>query len=235
MQLPIFFQKEIPDVSSFTLSEESSRHIAQVLRMKESELIQLTNGAGTIITAEITNAHKNHTEVKVLERTEVTAPKKKIAIAISFIKNTGRFEWFLEKATEIGITEIIPILCKRTEKSHFRVDRMNTILISAMLQSRQTWLTQLKPAIKINELIDSNTYSQRFIAHCLEDEKKDLNDISPEPAGDKIILIGPEGDFTQEEIDYAITHNFIPVTLGETRLRTETAGLVAAVLLTNMK
>ena len=93
MQLPIFFQKEIPDVSSFTLSEESSRHIAQVLRMKESELIQLTNGAGTIITAEITNAHKNHTEVKVLERTEVTAPKKKIAIAISFIKSNGNWHY----------------------------------------------------------------------------------------------------------------------------------------------
>ena len=235
MQLPIFFQKDIPEISLFTLSEESSRHIAQVLRMKESELIQLTNGAGTIITAKITNAHKNHTEVKVLERTEVTTPKKKIAIAISFIKNTGRFEWFLEKATEIGVTEIIPILCKRTEKSHFRMDRMKTILVSAMLQSRQSWLPLLRPAIKINDLIDSNAYTQRFIAHCLEEEKKDLNEISSDLSGSKIILIGPEGDFTQDEINYAITHNYIPVTLGETRLRTETAGLVAAVLLTNMK
>ena len=235
MQLPIFFEKEIPETLLFTVSEESSRHIAQVLRMKESEQIQLTNGLGTIITAEITNPHKNHTEVKILERKQIEAPKRNIAIAISFIKNTGRFEWFLEKATEIGITEIIPILCKRTEKSHFRIDRMNTILISAMLQSRQVWLPGLKPAIKMNELIDSNNYSQRFIAHCLEEDKKDLNDILSNPAESKIILIGPEGDFTQEEIDYAILHNYIPVTLGETRLRTETAALVAAVLLTNMK
>ena len=235
MQLPIFFEKSLPDTSSFTLSEESSRHIAQVLRMKENELIQLTNGLGIMITAEISIPHKKQTEIKVVERTEVPAPKMKVTIAISFIKNTGRFEWFLEKATEIGIKEIIPLLCKRTEKSHFRMDRMNTILISAMLQSRQAWLPQLQPATQINELINSNTSSNRFIAHCLEEDKKDLNDIFCKPSDSKIILIGPEGDFTKEEINYAIEHNYIPVTLGGTRLRTETAGLVAAVLLTNMK
>jgi 16S rRNA (uracil1498-N3)-methyltransferase len=235
MQLPIFFEKTLPDTTSFTLSEESSRHIAQVLRMKEEELIQLTNGLGTIITAQIITAHKNHTEVKVIERSIIVAPKNKVSIAISFIKNAGRFEWFLEKATEIGIKEIIPLLCKRTEKSHFRMDRMNTILISAMLQSRQAWLPQLKSATKLNELINSNDYSQRFIAHCLKEDKKDLKDIFTNSSDSKIILIGPEGDFTPEEIDYAIENNFIPVSLGETRLRTETAGLVAAVLLTNMK
>lgn len=235
MQLPIFFEKVIPGTSSFILSEESSRHIAQVLRMKEDELIQLTDGLGTIISAQIVTPHKNHTEVKVLERSQIPASKNEVSIAISFIKNTGRFEWFLEKATEIGVKEIIPLLCKRTEKSHFRMDRMNTILISAMLQSRQAWLPHLKPAIKFNELIDSNTYTHQFIAHCLEEDKKGLNDILCKPADRKIILIGPEGDFTPEEINYAISNNYVPVSLGETRLRTETAGLVAAVLLTNMK
>ncbi|MEO6818968.1 MAG: RsmE family RNA methyltransferase [Ginsengibacter sp.] len=235
MQLPIFFEKVIPENDSLILSEESSRHISQVLRMKENELIQLTNGVGSLITAKISKPHKNHTEVIVVKRTEMRPLKREVIIAISFIKNAGRFEWFLEKATEIGVTQIIPILCKRTEKSHFRADRMNTILISAMLQSRQVWLPHLKPAIKFHELIDSAAFAQGYIAHCLETDKKDLSDFSSASSDSSIILIGPEGDFTIEEIDYAISNKYTPVTLGETRLRTETAGLVAAVLLTNMK
>ena len=235
MQLPIFFEKEFPNDSVFSLSEDSSRHISQVLRMKENELILLTNGQGSMITAQIISPHKNHTAIKVLEVEEIPSTKKKVTIAISFIKNTGRFEWFLEKATEIGVNEIIPLICKRTEKSHFKTDRMNTILISAMLQSRQAWLPLLKPAIKFDELIGSNTYEQRFIAHCLDEDKKDLSDISSGITDSKIILIGPEGDFTKEEINDAMANNYMPVTLGETRLRTETAGLVAAVLLTNLK
>ena len=235
MQLPIFFEKEFPSSGSFHLSGDSSRHVAQVLRMKENDLLQVTNGKGTILTAEIILSHKTRTEVKMIGKLEIPAARKKIIIAISPIKNTGRFEWFLEKATEVGISDIIPLLCKRTEKTHLREERMNTILTSAMLQSRQEWLPQLKPAITFTELIKSNDYPQRFIAHCVEEDKMNLNDIQFKIGEPAIILIGPEGDFTQGEIDFAIANNYTPVTLGETRLRTETAGLVAAVLLNNMK
>lgn len=229
MALPLFYEENLSSANRFTLSEESSRHIVQVLRMQEGEQLMLTNGKGQTLTVEITSAHKKKTEVKIKNKEFIPLPQPKITIAISFIKNTSRFEWFLEKATEIGISEIIPLICKRTEKTHFREERMKTILISAMLQSRQVWLPELSAPIKINELKDEN-YEQKFIAHCIEDDKKELNSLIDKKVS-KIILIGPEGDFTEEEIQAAVQQNYIPVSLGKTRLRTETAGLVAAVLL----
>ena len=231
MQLPFFFEESFPDSDQFVLSENSSRHIAQVLRMKEGELIQLTNGKGYTLTAEIVSPHKKNTEVKITERTFIPQRKPKIAIAISFIKNTGRFEWFLEKATEIGVSEIIPLLCTRTEKTHFREERMKTILVSAMLQSRQAWLPELSAPVTIIELIKDKSYDQKFIAHCLNEEKAELKNVITNASSSKIILVGPEGDFTKEEIEAALEQDYKPVSLGETRLRTETAGLVAAVLL----
>ena len=232
MQLPFFFEENLLFTGSFSLSENSSRHIVQVLRMKEGEKIQLTNGKGYLLTAEITTAHKKSTEVTIVEKLEIPPPPNKITIAISFIKNANRFEWFLEKATEIGITDIVPIICHRTEKTHFREERMKQILVSAMLQSRQVWLPDFAAPIKINEFIKTAEANHKLIAHCEEKDKKELKEFSF-GAASRMILIGPEGDFTSEEIEEAIQHNFIPVSLGETRLRTETAALVAAVLLVN--
>lgn len=231
MQLPFFFEENFPETDRFTLSENSSRHIVQVLRMGEGEKIQLTNGKGYMLIAEIILSHKKNAEIKVLEKIMVPQPEPNISIAISYIKNAGRFEWFLEKATEIGVSQIIPLICKRTEKNHFRDQRMKTILVSAMLQSRQAWLPVLANPIKINDLVSTAGFATRFIAHCLDEEKKDLKDFISDKTSSKLILIGPEGDFTPEEIECALASNFIPVSLGETRLRTETAGLVAAVLL----
>lgn len=231
MALPYFFEENLPDSDRFVLSEESSRHIAQVLRMKEGEKILITNGKGYTLTVKIISADKKKTEVKIISK-EFSPPKTpKITIAISLIKNTSRFEWFIEKASEIGISEIIPLLCKRTEKTHFRSERIKSILISAMLQSRQAWIPELSEPIKINDLIKNKDYQQKFIAHCLEDDKRELKSVSIDKSTPGIILIGPEGDFTEEEIKEAIQQNYIPVTLGETRLRTETAGIVAAVIL----
>lgn len=158
-------------------------------------------------------------------------PERVISLAVSLVKNTARFEWLLEKATEIGVSEIIPLLCKRTERQHFRFDRMNSIIISAMLQSRQTWLPILHEPIAIQQIIQSSSYQQKLIAHCTEDDKTSITQLS---LADNIqILIGPEGDFTEEEIQLAKQHHYLPVTLGNTRLRTETAGMVAATLLMN--
>ena len=231
MGLTFFYEENLRDSGQFILSEESSRHIVQVLRMQENEQLLITNGKGQTLTAEIISAHKKKTEVKIIHREFLPQRKPKISIAISFIKSASRFEWFLEKATEIGISAIIPLICKRTEKIHFREERMKTILVSAMLQSRQAWLPELSAPIKINELIKNENYGQKFIAHCLEEEKKALNNSIVDKTSSKIILIGPEGDFTEDEIEAAFQQNYIPVSLGETRLRTETAGLVAAVLL----
>jgi len=165
------------------------------------------------------------------KKSKIANLKSKIAIAISPVKNNTRFEWFLEKATEIGVTEIIPLICNRTEKTVFKFDRMKSILVSAMLQSQQCWLPVLHEPTKFNSLITSSTQQQKFIAHCIDDAKRSLADLNNESLSSKIILIGPEGDFTADEIDLALQNQFSAVSLGATRLRTETAGIVAATLL----
>ena len=233
MQLPFFFEEILPGNSVLIMSEESSRHMVQVLRMKEGNKIQITDGKGHLFTGEITSAHKKKTEVTIEKKEFFPSKNPKIAIAVSLLKNTGRFEWFLEKATEIGVGEIIPLLCKRTEKNYFREDRMKTILISALLQSRQVWLPELRTPEKYPEVINNiSGFDIRLIAHCLEDgQKRTLQEFSVNHNSSKIIFIGPEGDFTPGEIEQALSENFVPVSLGENRLRTETAAIVAAVKL----
>ena len=211
--------------------EDTSRHIVQVLRMKNGEQILLTDGKGNIISAEITDDNKKKCVVTVTDRKYTEQATRKVSIAISLIKNANRFEWFLEKATEIGVSEIIPMICERTEKQHFRFERMKNILVSAMLQSQQSWLPEMSEAISYEEIITQSNHTQKFIAHCVEDEKKSLKDTVNGAADSHIILIGPEGDFTKNEIELATANHFIPVALGETRLRTETAGIVAATIL----
>jgi 16S rRNA (uracil1498-N3)-methyltransferase len=230
MASPYFFEKNIPDSDEFILSEDTSRHISQVLRMKQGEEIVLTNGHGYTIIASIIFPDKKKTKVHIQSKQFTERPSPKTCIAISLIKNNNRFEWFAEKATEIGISALIPVICHRTEKSHFKKERITSILISAMLQSQQSWLPQILEPIKFSEIIKNVDYDQKFIAHCIEQDKKKLQDIVS-TASSKIILIGPEGDFTPGEIQTAVQQNFIPVSLGETRLRTETAGIVAAVLM----
>lgn len=230
MSHSFFFEENLPDNNQFTLSEDTSRHIAQVLRMKQGDVIAITNGNGRILSAEIIAIDKRKTEIKVLGEKLISPAKHHIAIAISLIKNNNRFEWFIEKATEIGVSAIIPMICKRTEKNHFRAERIKSIAISAMLQSGQAWLPQISSPVRIDEIVKDERHSQKFIAHCIKEEKKDLTDVVDKKSS-RIILIGPEGDFTEEEVRGAIQQNFVPVTLGETRLRTETAGLVAAVVL----
>lgn len=233
MALPFFYSSEInTGITDLMLNEETSKHVVQVLRMEVGEQLQLTDGKGGLFTAEIANEHKKKTSVKILSSSSIEPPRKKISIAISLIKNTSRFEWFLEKATEIGINEIVPLLCKRTEKQHFRFDRMNGILISAMLQSQQAWLPVLHEPVRFDELVmkQVNDY-KKYIAHCLPSGNKQSLHHPSASASNCQIIIGPEGDFTHEEIEQALHNHFIPVSLGETRLRTETAGIVAACLL----
>jgi 16S rRNA (uracil1498-N3)-methyltransferase len=235
MSLPLFYIENFkPGQKEIVLDEENSKHIVQVLRMKEGEQLHLTDGKGNLITAEITDDHKKHCEVRIVATINHQPATRKITIAISLLKNSSRFEWFLEKATEIGINEIIPLICERSEKQKFREDRMKNILVSAMLQSQQCWLPVLHKPIDYQLLFrqqDVIDASQKFIAHCIEDEKRNLSDLVNESLPSQIILIGPEGDFTSEEVQLAIQNHFTTVSLGETRLRAETAGVVAATLL----
>jgi 16S rRNA (uracil1498-N3)-methyltransferase len=234
MALPFFYKADIDNRADFIiLDEATSKHMIQVLRMKVDEQLQLTDGAGSLVTAAIADDNRKRCAVKVLSAVRIQQPARSITIAISPVKNASRFEWFLEKATEIGITAIIPLICERTEKQHFRQERMNGVLVSAMLQSQQSWLPVLQEPVKFNQLITTATQQQKFIAHCEDGNKQPLNQHITTSAHQHIILIGPEGDFTPAEITAALQHEFKPVSLGNTRLRTETAGIAAAVLLAN--
>ena len=233
MALPFFYinnydgaQKEV------VLDEDTSKHVVQVLRMKVGEMLNLTDGKGSLLTCEITDDNKKHCAVSVIDSHLTPRTSQRVTIAISLLKNTNRFEWFLEKATEIGVSEIIPLLCERTEKEKFRQDRLEGIIISAMLQSQQTWLPILHEPTSFEKIQEWKAKEgANYIAHCIDGGKYELTNQLINQSTNRLICIGPEGDFTSTEIELAIQNNFIPVALGETRLRTETAGIVAATLL----
>jgi 16S rRNA (uracil1498-N3)-methyltransferase len=232
MDAPTFYAPDLEEINHIqTLDETASRHAVQVLRMKEGETLQLTNGKGWLAVAELTNAHKNKAEVKILSREFQPPQRPLLSLGISLLKNAARIEWLLEKATEIGVIEIIPMICQRTERQAFRHDRMNGIVISAMLQSQQTWLPVLHQPTPIEQVITSANQPQKLIAHCLESTDKSSITGYANSDENKLLLIGPEGDFTPAEIEQAIEHQFLEVSLGNTRLRTETAAMVGVAVL----
>jgi 16S rRNA (uracil1498-N3)-methyltransferase len=231
MKLPFFYINRYDGTQKeMVLDEDTSKHVVQVLRMKTGELVNLTDGKGSLLTCEITDDNKKYCTVDVIEKTYKEQHTKKVAIAISLLKNTNRFEWFLEKATEIGVSEIIPLLCERTEKEKFRYERLNGICISAMLQSQQCWLPVLHQPVDFDKAVKKISSDLKLIAHC-EDVTVKKNLSTLQPLNSSTIFIGPEGDFTPNEIELALQNGFQPVSLGDTRLRTETAGVVAAALL----
>lgn len=228
MPLPYFYVEQL-DQRQIVLNEDTSKHVVSVLRMQRGEAMLLTDGKGQRVRAEIIDDNRKRCTVQTA--TPETEEKRTLpAIGISLIKNASRFEWFLEKATEIGVSEILPLLCDRTEKEKFRHDRLNGILISAMLQSQQCWLPVLHEPLPFSKAILSEA-NNRFIAHCLPGEKNDLSSEGHNRQGRSLLLIGPEGDFTPAEIEAALKQEFRPVSLGATRLRTETAALVGLVQL----
>ncbi|GAC1379606.1 MAG: 16S rRNA (uracil(1498)-N(3))-methyltransferase [Ginsengibacter sp.] len=231
MQLPYFYTQEAITTSQGVLNEETSKHVSQVLRMQRSDQLQLTDGRGTLQTASIIEPHKKHTSVKIIESSILPGYKNKIIIGISPLKMISRFEWFLEKATELGVTEIIPLKCERTERQQFRHERMQHILVAGMIQSRQVWLPKFSEIKRFDQVVLKNTSTNKFIAHCVDEPKQTLVECLQKAQGDRIILIGPEGDFSAKEIDLAQSNKFIGVSLGVTRLRTETAGMTACVLM----
>ncbi len=234
MQAPFFYEPSlVQEPQLFTVSEETSRHAVQVLRMKEGEGIALTNGQGLLAEATIVSADKRRMVVQTLRGSLEARPATDITLAISFVKNPARIEWMLEKITEIGVGEIIPMMCQRTERAPHKAARWQQILISAMLQSRQTWLPALREPTPFAAILSGFTAAtgnnMGFIAHCMEGTRS-LQHYGPLPSK-RTVLIGPEGDFTPAEVTNALEAGFLPLGLGDTRLRTETAGLVAVTLL----
>ncbi len=220
-----------PDINSTTkqviFDKTESRHIVRVLRKKESNNIYITNGLGQLFTSEIINANDKKCLVQITEINDFKKPwNYYLHIAIAPTKLNDRFEWFLEKATEIGIDEITPIICDHSERKIIKMDRMDKIIHSAAKQSLKYHFPKLNEPITYSQFLKSNFEGQLYIAHCEETEKKSLkSELSPHL--NTTILIGPEGDFSPKEIQQSLEHNFIPVSLGASRLRTETAGLVA--------
>ena len=234
----LFYYPEFDkDQKEIVLDEDTSKHIVQVLRMNNGQMILLTDGKGHLASCTIIDNHKKRCKVSVNTYSHYQNETRKVAIAISLIKNSSRFEWFLEKATELGVTAIIPLHCDRTEKQSFRMERMQQICVSAMIQSRQLWLPQLHQPIAYELLFrqqDMMEFQHKLIAHCAESQKKSIMDFAMKPES-ALLLIGPEGDFTSQELQTAFRHQFEPVTLGSNRLRTETAGIAGAAWLSSPK
>lgn len=235
MQLPYFYEEEINSLTQqHSLSNATHKHASQVLRLKENDGLVLCNGKGVLATATITSTNKKNTTVSISKVIEEAKPALALHIAISPLKNPARLEWFVEKAIEIGVTQISLLQCQRTEKQFAKLERLQNVAIAAMLQSRQAWLTHIAPPTPLQTIIQRTlAHYENLIAHCNEQfPKKPITSFS---AGNSntLILIGPEGDFTEQEITLAQQHNFKSVSLGSTRLRTETAGIVAATLLKN--
>ncbi|HSB94230.1 MAG TPA: RsmE family RNA methyltransferase, partial [Flavitalea sp.] len=214
------------------------RHISAVLRMQEGEELQLTDGQGNLYTATIVKPHKKHTVVSIRSKQFTPAPTESHTIAIALLKNATRFEWFLEKATELGINRIVPLITARTEKQHYKEERARAILVSAMMQSGQTWLPVLEAPQRIERFlsrVQEGPGEDFFVAHCMDKPKDDLATRLQIASQYKVIMIGPEGDFTEAEVDAAVAKGAVPVSLGNSRLRAETAGIIAVTLMKLVK
>ncbi|WP_333887764.1 16S rRNA (uracil(1498)-N(3))-methyltransferase [Sphingobacterium siyangense] len=228
--MQLFFTPDLnPSLENFILSEEESKHAIRVLRMDTGDRLHLIDGRGGLYEAQIIDPHPKRTVITILNvEEEFQRPKYHLHIAVGPTKNIDRIEWFLEKATEVGIQEITPVICEHSERKEVKLDRLNKVVVAAMKQSLKAYLPKLNPAVSFKQFLREIPKEgvQKAIAHCVDAEKKYLNQVL-EPDQHYIILIGPEGDFSEEEIDLALQTGFHPISLGEARLRTETAALAA--------
>ncbi|MDB4534619.1 16S rRNA (uracil(1498)-N(3))-methyltransferase [Vicingaceae bacterium] len=224
--MKLFYTPEIDNEKTFTLSESESKHAIRVLRLKEDDTITLINGKGSYYDATITDGNPKKCEVKITSIRLENNGKPNLHIAIAPTKNNDRTEWFIEKCTEIGIHEITPTLCKHSERKKIKQERFEKTAISAMKQSLKATLPIVNELTNFKDVINSSFDGKRYIAHCYKNEQKHFKDIYQKEKN-VTILIGPEGDFSEEEVALALEKGFEPITFGESRLRTETAGIVA--------
>ncbi|MCX6238548.1 MAG: 16S rRNA (uracil(1498)-N(3))-methyltransferase [Bacteroidia bacterium] len=222
----LFYTPDLQD-DTYRLSEEESKHCVRVLRLTEGETLFLVDGKGLFCEAVIISAHPKACILKVVDRKYNYGKRDyELTVGVSPTKNIDRYEWFLEKATEIGIDGIIPLISRYSERKEIKPERLEKVMISAIKQSIKAYLPVLNPIQTFKETIKKPFSGLRFIAHCNEGGKVLLRNAVVK-GKNVLILIGPEGDFSTEEVELAVKEGFIPVSLGDSRLRTETAALVA--------
>ncbi|HTB31469.1 MAG TPA: 16S rRNA (uracil(1498)-N(3))-methyltransferase [Bacteroidia bacterium] len=227
----------IPKITDDTckLDEEESKHCVRVLRLRENDAVEIIDGKGNLYKTLIENANPKACVLKVESQSFEPKQSWELVIAVAPTKNMVRMEWLIEKLTEIGFTKFIPVECNNSERRVIKTERLNKIAIEAMKQSGRVYLPQMEELISFEKLVRNYQAftGQKFIPHCNNSEKKSLN--SAYKTGENaFVLIGPEGDFTKEEIELAIGSGFIPVSLNEKTLRTETAALSAAIALNTL-
>ncbi len=212
----------------FVFSKEESRHIVKVLRKKEGDLLKITNGKGGLFEVEITIASPNKCKAQLVKSDTYDAPQLQIHLAVAPTKMNERYEWFLEKATEIGVTSVTPIFCEHSERKVVKVERMKRIVESAAKQSLRYHFPVLKDPMSFKDFVTMHQSGNTLIAHCEDEQKQSLKQyLQSSDEQSYILMIGPEGDFSPQEIEFALQNHYIPISLGETRLRTETAAVVA--------
>ncbi|MFZ6053360.1 16S rRNA (uracil(1498)-N(3))-methyltransferase [Halocola ammonii] len=216
--------------NTIELPADESRHLVKVLRKKVGDIVHATDGEGFLIEAKLLD--ENHRGVRLEKLKEEKQPERtyEFTLAIAPVKNNDRLEWCIEKATEIGVTRIVPILCEHAERKKIKLDRLERIAISAMKQSNQFYKPQIEELTKFKDFIEERGEGERYIAHCEEDQPRRQFVSQVKSGVPTTILIGPEGDFSPDEIEQALESGFGPVALGNTRLRTETAAVVSATI-----
>lgn len=226
--MQLFYHPEISEENQQVIfPRDESKHIIKVLRKSEGDILHLTNGKGFLFETQIISSNHNSCIAKVMSYTKQDPAPYRLHMAVAPTKMNDRYEWFLEKATEIGIQEITPLICDHSERKVVKLNRFERVLQSAVKQSLNTYFPVLNEAVSFSDFIREPKKGQKFIAHCEEDmERKSLNS-QLKKKSEITILIGPEGDFSSEEIRKAEENNWKPVSLGNSRLRTETAGIVA--------
>lgn len=225
--MQLFYTPEINEqLKEFSFDKEESKHIVKVLRKQEGDILKVTNGLGYLFTTEIILASDKKCTVRITDSIFYTPNDFYIHMAVAPTKMNDRYEWFLEKATEIGVNEITPIICDHSERKIIKTERFDKIIQSAMKQSLQFHLPKLNEPITFKQFLAQKHQGHLCIAHCEESQKTLLKNVI-KPNERYTVLIGPEGDFSEKEIQNALELNYQPVSLGNTRLRTETAAIVA--------
>ncbi len=226
--MQLFYHPDISeDSQQVTFPRDESKHIVKVLRKAEGDILHLTNGKGILFKTEVISANHNSCSVKVLSAEKQKPAPYRLHLAVAPTKMNDRYEWFLEKATEIGVHEITPIICDHSERKVVKLNRFERVLQSAVKQSLNTYFPVLNEAVTFSDFLQKQNEGQRYIAYCEEGKKKRSLKSSLQNNQEVTILIGPEGDFSTEEIKKALQEDWKPVSLGESRLRTETAAIVA--------
>ena len=217
-----------PDILSIQeLPEEESGHAIRVLRHQVGDVIKVVDGNGTWYDCRISVAHPKHCAIEILSSTPDKHWPYSVEMVVAPTKNLDRMEWFLEKATEMGLDRLISIKSRFSERKELKVERLRKIAVSAMKQSLKATLPAIDEMTDIKKVIEAPFDGQKFIAHCIEDQPRQLLSHLVKPGKNVRILIGPEGDFSPEEITLAINNGYIPISLGDQRLRTETAALAS--------